>query len=367
MALVDDDRTLTYAELHQRIAGVAESMGSTKSLVMIAADNSLETVVALYGALYGGHTAILCPRHNGAQSSAIRQQFQPQWICDRSESHVWQLNANKEAEVASLHPDLALVVNQAGDSDRYARFSYQHLAANSAAIGKHLQIGGGDKTLLTLPLHSCYGLTVLNSHLASGATVHLGSEPLAGDAAIKFIQQAGITSLTCAADDIEQLEAHQFREHPLPSLRYLTLAGGGLEPEASNRYAQWAGRANKRFFVMAGQNDRGSPGLWGSTANGVAANDAPTAEQNGSLIVAGAELMMGYARSLADLAEGTHHGQVADKEVGSFAIVERTEPARRMPAAYAASFSDSHGLGSLKRRLQRSLAWISPRSNRARE
>ena len=53
------------------------------------------------------------------------------------------------------------------------RLSRDNVASNAAAIADYLALTRDDRAVTTLPLHYCYGLSVLHSHLRVGAGVVL--------------------------------------------------------------------------------------------------------------------------------------------------------------------------------------------------
>ena len=53
------------------------------------------------------------------------------------------------------------------------RLSRDNVASNAAAIADYLALTPADRAITTLPLHYCYGLSVLHSHLVAGASVVL--------------------------------------------------------------------------------------------------------------------------------------------------------------------------------------------------
>jgi hypothetical protein len=95
------------------------------------------------------------------------------------------------------------------------------------AIAQYLELTDDDRAALVLPLHYSYGLSVLHSHLAVGASLwmHLGSMRALGF--LDSFAKAGCTNLAGVPHTYELLESIDFRDHPLPNLRRMTAAGAG--------------------------------------------------------------------------------------------------------------------------------------------
>ena len=53
------------------------------------------------------------------------------------------------------------------------RLAHRNIDANATSIAEYLEIDEHERAIQSLPIHYSYGLSVLNSHLASGASVIL--------------------------------------------------------------------------------------------------------------------------------------------------------------------------------------------------
>ena len=82
---------------------------------------------------------------------------------------VWNRTPERAKELAS---DLGV---QSAERPGDAAFAAQggFLCVDARAIADYLGIRATDRAVTTLPLHYCYGLSVLNSHLLAGAAVVL--------------------------------------------------------------------------------------------------------------------------------------------------------------------------------------------------
>src|SRR5690606_41863517 len=89
--------------------------------------------------------------------------------------------AGREGTRHDLHPDLALLLSTSGStgSPKLVRLSQRNLQSNAEAIATYLDIRPSDRAVTSLPLHYCYGLSVVNSHLLRGASVILTDRSVA--------------------------------------------------------------------------------------------------------------------------------------------------------------------------------------------
>ncbi|SMD17938.1 non-ribosomal peptide synthetase, partial [Lentzea albidocapillata] len=305
LALVTPGGSLTYHELDQRVTSAAERLGTTRRLVLLAAENDIDSVVAYLAALRGRHPVVLA---STAQIPALTSAYDPDVVISGSwtERHVGTVHA--------LHAELALLLSTSGTtgSPKLVRLSADNLAANAASIGSYLDIRETDRAVTSLPLHYCYGLSVVNSNLARGAGLVLTGRSVIEPEFWDLVRSQGVTSLHGVPHTFRLLDGIGFESMDLPSLRYVTQAGGRLAPEDVVRYAELGAARGWRFFVMYGQTEATArmaylpPELAAShpSAIGVAIPGGKLRIDDGELVYSGPNVMLGYAHAPEDLALG---------------------------------------------------------------
>ena len=342
---------VSYDELRARADDLRTRLGVERSLVLLRTDNSAAAIAAYLGALRGGHVVLLADASHAKLAANLERTYRPEAIIHRDEGE-WRIRRGEGGGGGGLHPDLALILSTSGSTgnEKCVRLSHRNLAANTASIISYLGVGGTDRTALTLPLHYCYGLSVLHTHLAVGATIHCGEHTMASTRFLEFLGEERISSFAGVPHSFEILERIGLRTTPLPDLRYVTQAGGRLPPALVAQYARWAQESGKQFFVMYGQTEatarmaylppeetarfpscigRPIPGgslcLRSETGEEIAATDVP-----GELVYRGPNVMMGYAAQREDLARGPELAQLATGDIacrnaeGLFYIVGRS-------------------------------------------
>jgi AMP-binding enzyme/Phosphopantetheine attachment site len=228
-----------------------------------------------------------------------------------------------------LHPQLALLLATSGSTGtpRLVRLSAVALDANAAAIGTYLEITGDDRAALTLPLHYCYGLSVINSNLLAGAAVLLSESSVLDPAFWATVRDQAATSLHGVSYTFELLERAGFADMVLPHLRYVTQAGGHLAPEQVRRWATVGRLRGWQLYVMYGQTEATArmaylppdlathhPGAIGVAIPGGSLTIEPVdhlddtggdaGDDVGELVYRGPNVMLGYADRPADLGKG---------------------------------------------------------------
>ncbi|MEM7269712.1 MAG: AMP-binding protein [Pseudomonadota bacterium] len=319
-----DGKTLTYTELAHSCDVFAQRFPTDrKCLIVHAVTNERASIIALYAMLRAGHAVLLSEAGNRAHTDRLIEQYDPDFVIEGD--CVTERPSTKDRPV--LHPDLAWIINTSGStgSSKGVRLSSEAIAANGRDISNYLKLTSDDCALLTLPLHYCYGLSVLNSHFRVGATVVDGLTSASDGDFEAVLRDLEVTNFPAVPYTIELLESQGFRSWDLPNLRLVTQAGGRLSPDLVTHYARWArdgaSDISRDFFVMYGATEATSRMAYMTTEDALRTPDAvgraipngsfeivdeqgaPLTEagQAGELVYRGPNLMMGYAHDRGDL------------------------------------------------------------------
>lgn len=314
-ALIDaQGQRLTYRELAEKVAAMRARLGTERRLVLVAASNDVEPIVAYLAALSGGHPVLLTNAGDTAHLDDLIAGYDPDVVIDD------EITERRPGTAHTLHPELALLLSTSGStgSPKLVRLSARNVQSNAEAIARYLAITDTDRAITSLPMQYCYGLSVINSNLLRGAGLVLTNTSVVESEFWTLFREHGCTSLHGVPYTFDLLDRAGFARMELPSLRYVTQAGGKL---AADRVAELAARGERdgwRLFVMYGQTEATArmaylPPELASTrpdAIGVAipggdlALASESASGEGELIYRGPNVMLGYAESPADLAEG---------------------------------------------------------------
>ncbi|HEY9495742.1 MAG TPA: AMP-binding protein [Intrasporangium sp.] len=309
-AIVTPDVIVTYADLAARVAAVAAGLVGTRRLVLVEGANRLDSLVGYLGALLGGHVVLLVPSGSEPARETMRAAYDPDVVVAADGS----VTLLREGSGHDLHPDLALLLSTSGStgSPKLVRLSWENLSANADQIATYLNIRESDCAATTLPLHYCYGLSVVHSHLSRGASIALTDLSVVDECFWTLFREAGATTLAGVPYTFELLERVGFASMDLPRLRYVTQAGGRLEPE---RVRHWASVGQARgwdLFVMYGQTEGTARMAYLPPARalehpasiGVPVPGGAFDIVDGELVYSGPNVMLGYAETPADLALG---------------------------------------------------------------
>lgn len=319
-AIVTADGIVDYAELRELVRRREDQLGRQRRLVMIHAANAVEPLVTYLAALAGGHVVLLVAGDDDTAATRHRQVFLERHDPDvvfRAADHGWVLDERREGTRHELHPDLAMLASTSGStgSPKLVRLSHANLLSNATSIADYLGLRPDDRAATTLPMHYCYGLSVVNSHLLSGGSLLLTERSVIEPAFWTEFRDAGATSFAGVPYTFDLLDGTDFAERTPPTLRYVTQAGGRLGADRVARYARLGRERGFDFVVMYGQTEATArmaylppdlaethPGSIGIPIPGGAFRI--DGDPIGELVYEGPNVMMGYAERPEDFADG---------------------------------------------------------------
>jgi len=321
-ALFSASRTWTYAELGDEVAARGELLGATRRLVMLECANDLDTIATYLAAFAGRHPVVLLAPGDLDRHPGLVERYDPDMVATSATGLVERRTGTAHA----LHPDLAVLLATSGStgSPKLVRLSRDNVVANADSIRTYLGLTGADRAMTSLPLQYCYGLSVLNSHLRAGAAVVLTDLSVVDGCFWDLARSAGATSFAGVPYTFDLLDRSGFAERRLPTLRFVTQAGGRMLPEQVERYARLGREQGFELFVMYGQTEAtarmsylpphlaerhpdaiGVPVPGGHLrAEPVRQGGAGMPDDVGELVYTGRNVMLGYAEGPHDLALG---------------------------------------------------------------
>ena len=233
----------------------------------------------------------------------------------------------------NMFDELALLLTTSGSTGSFklVRQSYRNIEANTESIVEYLKLDNTERPITTLPMNYTYGLSIINSHLWVGAKILISDKTLAQREFWQFFKGKEATSFGGVPFTYEILKKLRFFRMDLPSLRYMTQAGGKLTVELHKEFAEDSFAKGRRFIVMYGQTEAtarmaylpaekaiekcGSMGIAipGGRFELIDINGDVINEPDivGELVYYGDNVTLGYAECIADLAKGDErHGKL---------------------------------------------------------
>jgi acyl-CoA synthetase (AMP-forming)/AMP-acid ligase II len=152
--------------------------------------------------------------------------------------------------------DLAALMPTSGSTGapRLVRVTHANLTANTEAIIRSQFLGTDERAMLVLPLHYCFGASVVHTHLYQGGGVVFDSRFMFPDKVLRAIHAHGCTTFAGVPTVYRILAGRSsLGSIPMSGLRRFLQAGGALAPPCIQTIRALVPTA--RFFVMYGQTE----------------------------------------------------------------------------------------------------------------
>lgn len=260
---------ITYSALLARADEIARAVGS-RCLVFHMCRNCAEAAAGYLGFLRQGVVPVLLAENlDKSMLEGLLASYRPAYFylpnekasdllgvtAWRGESYTL-LRLPYEQDY-KLPEELALLLTTSGStgSPKLVRQSGRNIEANTRSIAEYLGILPEDRAITTLPMQYTYGLSILQSHLSVGAAVILTDKTLMDKEFWALLKEQKATTFGGVPYIYEMLKKLRFGRMNLPSLRYLTQAGGKLPKELAEEFIQICKEKNMKFIVMYGQTE----------------------------------------------------------------------------------------------------------------
>lgn len=263
-ALTDDDVTLTYAQLWDRVEGFGLALSATGlrrgERVAVLLEKRVETVVACLGvSVADGVLVPVNPLLRPRQVAHVVADCEPSAIVTTPERYALHREALSGLQAIIVGdsapeggPDGAgtvawedlvggTAIDPVGrvDSDPAAIFytsgstgrpkgvvvSHRNLIVGGESVASYLGNGPDDRILAVLPLSFDAGFSQLTTGFTAGAHVFLVNYLLPGDV-VRICAERQITGLTCVPPLWAQLVRQSWPSEATSSLRYFASTGG---------------------------------------------------------------------------------------------------------------------------------------------
>lgn len=339
--ILSNNEKLSYFQLNQKIDLFSKNLRAG-SLVLVLAQASIEPVICYLAALRERAVIMFADlKTPDLDLQSLIDAYTPDFIFIpktrmsgikkyNSDSCItflgYELLRRSMINKINLHPDLAILLPTSGSTGntKYVRISHANLEANTKSIIESLGISQKDRAITTMPLGYSYMLSVLNSHLHAGASIFICDYPIIQRKFWELAKMHQITSISGVPTFFHILVRLGLENFDVPSLRQITQAGGKLDNATTQKMIDFAKSKNIEFITMYGQTEA-SPRIsyldWMSAQRKVGSIgksipnvrmwlQAPNGEQvvspdtEGEIIVAGANVSMGYSESSKDLILG---------------------------------------------------------------
>ena len=376
VAVFHQNITLTYRELREQVARVAAwllAQGCAKGdRVGIWSENNPFFVAAYLGIIRAGLVAVPFQTDLGEESFAkivrdagIRNIIVSKRFGGRlkvwaekigttllAETDFRDTTVNATMPVIDPRKDLAALMFTSGSTGapKGVMVSHRNIECNTRDIIAYLGLTKTDRVMAVLPLHYCFGMSVLHTHLMAGGTLVLNNDfKLFPEEMLLEMQRRECTGLAGIPSTYQiLLRKSRFREMQFPALRWFQQAGGKLPNACISEVLDSFPKV--KFFLMYGQTEATARLSYlpperlgdklGSVGKGLASTRlevlkadgtavVPGSDETGEIVASGDNITLGYWNDPDETAKffkngRLHTGDIArvDKD-GFIFVVER--------------------------------------------
>lgn len=267
VAVIDDSgNSISYGDICDFSKKFAKYLPS-RSLIFILSENKIGSLLGYTSSLSNRIVPlIISAKTEEGLYVNLRDMYKPEymWVPDELVARLgykaifsaWNYSLVKTGfPKASLYEGLSLLLPTSGStgSPKLVRHSYRNIEANAENVKRLFNLTEDEKAMAVLPMHYTMGLSVIASHLLTGATLLLSGRSLLDKGFWSMLKEA--TSFTGVPYSYDILTKMRFTRMDLPNLRIISQGGGKLTPEMWNTLAQYAKDKGKKFIATYGQSE----------------------------------------------------------------------------------------------------------------
>ena len=261
----DEGKKYTYSDLIRTGDTLCENIPE-RSLVFLVCRNQFASIAGYVGLLRKRAVPILInPKLNKELLDTLEEKYAPSFVVCPEGFEEGDVIASAEGYTAidrhtqspELHKNLAVLLTTSGStgSSKLVMQSYENICANADSIAEYLNISPDDRAITTMPMSYTYGLSIIQSHLLKGARIIATESSVVEKKFWELLKTEEATTIGGVPYIYETLKKLRFDRMELPSLRYLTQAGGKLASQLVLEYSEMCRSKNVEFIVMYGQTE----------------------------------------------------------------------------------------------------------------
>lgn len=315
-----------------------------RSLIFLICENCYECIMAYISFLRSGSVPVLInSKNDGEMLGRLMESYNPQYVfcsADRADNFGtevfvyggYHLVKTEYTEAPEINPELAVLITTSGStgSPKFVMQSYKNIESNANSIAEYLDILPDDRAITTMPMSYTFGLSIIQSHLLKGAAIITTEKTLMDKGFWALLKEQQATTFGGVPYIYQMLKRLRFERMELPSLRYITQAGGRLSKELGLEFSEICRNKGIEFIIMYGQTEATArmsylPWEYAFTKAGTIGIPIPGGEMllidsdgreitqpdtAGELVYKGDNVTLGYAQSASDLKNPDSRGGV---------------------------------------------------------
>tara|TARA_Y100000590_G_scaffold466596_1_gene642573 strand:- start:1313 stop:2674 length:1362 start_codon:yes stop_codon:yes gene_type:complete len=346
IALIENNKKYKYSFLINQSDELKKKI-EDKSLILMIGSNQLASIIGYITFLKGNYCTILLDESfDDKYIKNICKIYKPNYVFGKKEKismnfnfkNIFQIknfilvktNFNKNFKL-NLKNSLLISTSGTTNDPKLIRLSSYNIYDNTKKIIDYLKIKYNHTTITTMPFGYSYGLSIINTHLETGATIIINEKTVFEKEFWKTLKKFKVYSFGGVPSFYELLFKLKFKKLITPYLKYITQAGGKIDEKLCEYFSNIK---NLKFISMYGQAEA-SPrisylgsnynkvklGSIGKPLKGYKLNiDKMGKFKNydyGELIFKGKNVCLGYASNIKDLFKGDiNKGMLKTGDIG---------------------------------------------------
>jgi len=346
IALVENNKKYKYSFLINQSDELKKKI-EDKSLILMIGSNQLASIIGYITFLKGNYCTILLDESfDDNYIKNICKIYKPNYIFGKKEKisinfnfkNIFQIknfilvktNFNKNFKL-NLKNSLLISSSGTTNNPKLIRLSSYNIYDNTKKIIDYLKIKYNHTTITTMPFGYSYGLSIINTHLETGATIIINEKTVFEKEFWKTLKKFKVYSFGGVPSFYELLFKLKFEKLITPYLKYITQAGGKIDKKLCEYFSNIK---KLKFISMYGQAEASprisyldynynkiKPGSIGKPLKGYKLKiDKMGKLKNydyGELIFKGKNVCLGYASNIKDLFKGDiNKGMLKTGDIG---------------------------------------------------
>ena len=356
IALSDGSQKITYKKLILICNEINQKI-KKNSLLLIFAGNNIGSIISyIFSQRYGFPSILINEEYEKKEIVNLIKIYKPEYIFSEKKhfqkfkkNSFYQyfnfLNFNlyktKIKSSTKVHKNISLLLPTSGTmgTSKIVKLSKENLKFNTDSIINYLKINQKNKTITNLPISYSFMLSVINTHLESGAFIYVTHNSIIQKKFWEDFNLYEIDSFNGVPYSYEILLKLKLEKvFRGQKIRYFTQAGGGLEKEKLRKILKFSKRNKIKFYSMYGQTEAsprisylnpkyslkkiGSIGkpikntqMWLENENNTKITEP---YKKGEIIFKGKNIFVGYAKNIKDLQHSESIKVLKTGDIGFF-------------------------------------------------
>ena len=334
--IIDGENFYSYEKLIDQAYKFSKNLNK-KKLILVLMDNEIESIISMIGSDIAENVIIVVNSQiNQIALSELVKDYKPDYIFFNKKNKIvvsdysfkadfenYRLISNKINNKKNFNNDLFMLISTSGStgSKKQVMLTKKNLISNTMSIIKDLGVNSEDICITTLPPSYVYGMSIINTHLFSGAKILLNKSSVIEKEFWNKIRKFNVTNFGGVPYTYELIHKYFLKKENFQNIRYLTQAGGFLSDKIKLEIITFLAKFHKKFITMYGAAEgtarlsylpwesalkkNGSIGIAISGGNFSIVDTKGTEIKNpyqvGELVYKGENVFLGYSNSYKDL------------------------------------------------------------------